>query len=80
VLGCFYGGTHFHLAAFEALAGEQVAQCRFMLTQFVGKAERQVQKAAVDRTDFEPETAQSRGLVGLRFRPRAVQRQLWALA
>jgi hypothetical protein len=52
----FDGGAHLHLAALEA-GCEQAAQRGFERAQLVGQAEGQVQKAAVDRTDFQAQPA-----------------------
>ena len=52
----FDGGTHLHLATLEA-GCEQAAQRGFQRTQVVRKAEGQVQKAAIDRTDFQAQPA-----------------------
>lgn len=52
----FNGGAYLHLAALE-LGRQHFAQCRLMLTQLVRQTERQVQKAAVDRANFQSQTA-----------------------
>ncbi|MPN49378.1 hypothetical protein SDC9_196998 [bioreactor metagenome] len=62
VAGDVDGGSYFHLAALEA-RGEQGAQCRFKGAQFVGKAEGQIQKAAIDRADLKAQTAVGLGLL-----------------
>ena len=49
-------GPHFDLAALE-LARDQFAQRGFMLAKLLGEAKRQVQEAAVDRADLEPEAS-----------------------
>jgi len=53
-------GAHLHLAALQA-RGEQGAQGGLHGTQFVGQAKRQVQEAAVDRTDLQPQAARLGG-------------------
>ena len=50
------GGADFNLAALEA-GGQQAAQRGLHGTQFIGEAERKVQEAAVDRADFQPQSA-----------------------
>src|SRR6185312_11314801 len=52
-------GANLDLAALEP-GGQQLAQGRLMLAKLVGQAQGQVQKAAVDRADFEPEARRCR--------------------
>jgi len=48
-------GAHFDFAALEP-AAQQGAQGGLLAAQFIGQAESEVQKAAVDCADFKPQT------------------------
>ena len=62
-VAAFQPNAHFHFAALE-LRGQEFAQNRFGLPQFVGQAKGEVQETAVDRADFnaQPRTGLARTL------------------
>ena len=54
-----YQDTDLYLAAFDA-SGNDLTQRRFIRAQFLRQTERQIQKTAVDRPDFQAKVARSR--------------------